>query len=80
MSDLQRKLDQQQFNYFVIVRYMEDREAYEKLKEYFEKNNLPVLIFNQLSKAFIEGYNQGVNMAKAKKAKAVKKPAKKIKK
>ena len=53
-------------------------DAYEKFKIYFEKNNLPVLIFHQLSMAFIEGYNQGVNMAKAKKA--VKKPAKKGKK
>jgi hypothetical protein len=58
---------------------MEDNEAYERFKEYFEKNNLPVLIFNPLSKAFVEGFNQGKNMPKKMKAKkpAVKKPSKK---
>lgn len=76
MSDLQKEIDRQYFNYWIIIKFMEEKEAYEKFKEYFEKNNLPVLIFNQLSKAFIEGYNQGVNMAKAK----AKKPAKPVKK
>lgn len=78
MSELQKTLDRHSFQYFVLIQYMQDKIASDLFKEYFEKNDLPVLIYHQLSKAFLEGYKHGANMAKAKKA--VKKPAKKGKK